>query len=347
MNKLIKRVTASLAVAFFVVLGAQATVHGARTDMIDVSDYNNGGHALTTQQYINLRNQYGVKAVTVKISEGQTWNASTARANITDAKQAGLYTNGYHFARYNSVYTAQIEARHAVQQAQIDGLGIGSVIVTDAESSAQSGVSKATNDQANQAFAQVVQQAGYRCDIYTMGSWVNTKMTVANGSGWIAYYPYHVTTNRYTNNHAWQFSSTQRFNGLAGSYDVSQLYDDYYTAGLNKNAVISNSQTTHVTTQTPVKSNKIAVDGYWGYNTTLGLQRVYGMKWQDGRISKPSALVRVMQKHLNVKQDGYLGRITYKAMEKRAGIRQDGYLSHPSAVVKYIQHSINAGVKPF
>lgn len=66
---------------------------------------------------------------------------------------AGLYTNGYHFARYNSVVTAQAEARHAVQQAQVDGLGIGSVIVTDAESSAQSGVSKTTNDQVNQAFA--------------------------------------------------------------------------------------------------------------------------------------------------------------------------------------------------
>lgn len=103
-----------------------------------------------------------------------------------------------------------------------------------------------------------------------------------------------------------------------------------------------------VTTSTSTKpSSAIAVDGYWGTKTTLGLQRVYGMRWQDGKVSSPSALVKVIQKHLNVRQDGYLGPITYKAMERRAGIRQDGYLSHPSLVVKYIQRSINSGVKPF
>ena len=346
MNK-IKRLVITFVVAFLVVIGIGGTAHAARTDMLDVSDYNNNGHALTTQQFVNLRNNYGIKAVTVKISEGQTWNASTARANISDASQAGLYTNGYHFARYNSVATAQAEARHAVQQAQVDGLGIGSVIVTDAESSAQSGVSKETNDQANQAFAQVVQQAGYRCDIYTMGSWVNSKMTVVNGTGWIAYYPYHVTTDRYTGNHAWQFSSTMAFAGLSGRYDVSQLYDNYYTANTDKNAVISNSQTTHVATQKAAKSNKIAVDGIPGYHTYLGLQRLYGMRYQDGKISKPSATVRVIQKHVGVTQDGYFGPITYRAMQRNLGTPVDGKVSRPSLMWKQIQRDINNGVKPF
>lgn len=334
-------------VAFLVVIGIEGTAHAARTDMLDVSDYNNNGQALTTQQYINLRNNYGIKAVTVKISEGQTWNASTAKDNISDASQAGLYPNGYHFARYNSVATAQAEARHAVQQAQVDGLGIGSVIVTDAESLAQSKVSKATNDQANQAFAQVVQQAGYRCDIYTMGSWVNTKMTVASGSGWIAYYPYHVTTDRYTGNHAWQFSSTMTFTGLAGRYDVSQLYDNYYTANTDKNAVISNDDTTHVATQTTAKSNKIAVDGMPGYHTYLKLQQLYGMRYQDGKISKPSATVKVIQKHVGVTQDGYFGPVTYRAMQRKLGTPVDGKVSRPSLMWKQIQRDINNGVKPF
>jgi GH25 family lysozyme M1 (1,4-beta-N-acetylmuramidase) len=346
LNK-IKQLVITFVVAFLVVIGIGGTAQAARTDMLDVSDYNNNEQALTTQQYINLRNNYGIKAVTVKISEGQTWNASTARANISDANQAGLYTNGYHFARYNSVVTAQAEARHAVQQAQVDGLGIGSVIVTDAESSAQSGVSKETNDQANQAFAQVVQQAGYRCDIYTMGSWVNSKMTVVNGTGWIAYYPYHVTTDRYTGNHAWQFSSTMAFAGLSGRYDVSQLYDNYYTANTDKNAVISNSQTTHVATQKAAKSNKIAVDGIPGYHTYLGLQRLYGMRYQDGKISKPSATVRVIQKHVGVTQDGYFGPITYRAMQRNLGTPVDGKVSRPSLMWKQIQRDINAGVKPF
>jgi hypothetical protein len=245
------------------------------------------------------------------------------------------------------VVTAQAEAHHAVQQAQVDGLGIGSVIVTDAESSAQSGVSKETNDQANQAFAQVVQQAGYQCDIYTMGSWVNTKMTVADGAGWIAYYPYHVTTDRYTGNHAWQFSSTMTFTGLAGRYDVSQLYDNYYTANTDKNAVISNADTTHVATQTVAKSNKIAVDGIAGHDTYLGLQKLYNMRYQDGKISKPSATVKVIQKHLGVTQDGYFGPVTYRAMQRKLGTPVDGRVSHPSIMWKQVQRDINNGVKPF
>ena len=346
MNK-IKQLVITSVVAFLVVIGIGGTAHAARTDMLDVSDYNNNGQALTTQQYINLRNNYGIKAVTVKISEGQTWNASTAKTNISNACQAGLYTNGYHFARYNTVATAQAEARHAVQQAQIDGLGVGSVIVTDAESTAQSKVSKATNDQANNAYAQVIQQAGYRCDIYTMGSWVNTKMTVASGSGWIAYYPYHVTTDRYTSNHAWQFSSTMTFTGLAGRYDVSQLYDNYYTANTDKNAVISNAQTTHVATQNAAKSNKIAVDGIPGYHTYLGLQKLYGMRYQDGKISKPSATVKVIQKHVGVTRDGYFGPVTYRAMQRKLGTLVDGKVSHPSLMWKQIQRDINNGMRPF
>jgi GH25 family lysozyme M1 (1,4-beta-N-acetylmuramidase) len=346
LNK-IKRLVITFVVAFLVVIGIGGTAHAARTDMLDVSDYNNNSHALTTQQFVNLRNNYGIKAVTVKISEGQTWNASTARANISDASQAGLYTNGYHFSRYNSVATAQAEARHAVQQAQVDGLGIGAVIVTDAESSAQSGVSKATNDQANQAFTQVVQQAGYRCDIYTMGSWVNTKMIISDGTGWIAYYPYHVTTDRYTSNHAWQFSSTMTFAGLSGRYDVSQLYDNYYTANTDKNAVISNDDTTHVTTNGNHSTAKIAVDGYAGYRTYLGLQHLYNMRWQDGRISSPSPFVKILQRHLGVHQDGYFGPVTYRAMQRKLGTPVDGKVSRPSLMWQQIQRDINKGVKPF
>lgn len=243
--------------------------------------------------------------------------------------------------------TAQAEARHAVQQAQVDGLGIGAVIVTDAESSAQSGVSKATNDQAHQAFSQIIQQAGYRCDIYTMGSWVNTKMTFDNGTGWIAYYPYHVTTDRYTSNHAWQFSSTMTFAGLSGRYDVSQLYDNYYTANTDKNAVISNADTTHVATQTAAKSNKIAVAGVAGHDTYLGLQKLYGMRYQDGKISKPSATVEVIQKHVGVTQDGYFGPTTYRAMQRKLGTPVDGKVSRPSLMWKQIQRDINNGVKSF
>lgn len=133
------------------------------------------------------------------------------------------------------------------------------------------------------------------------------------------------------------------FAGLSGRYDVSQLY----TANANKNAVISNSQTTHVATQTTTKSNKIAVDGIPGYNTYLGLQKLYNMRVQDGKISSPSATVKVIQKHVGVHQDGYFGPVTYRAMQRKLGTPVDGKVSRPSLMWKQIQRDINNGVKPF
>ena len=47
-------------------------VHAARMDMVDVS--NNNGY-MSTAEYTSMRNEFGVKAVTVKISEGDTYPA--------------------------------------------------------------------------------------------------------------------------------------------------------------------------------------------------------------------------------------------------------------------------------
>ncbi|KRM54830.1 peptidoglycan recognition protein family protein [Lacticaseibacillus sharpeae] len=107
------------------------------------------------------------------------------------------------------------------------------------------------------------------------------------------------------------------------------------------------------------------VDGYWGPATTLALQKVYNMKYQDGKISGQghnavtdaitgitygtggSPFVTVLQKHAGVKQDGKLGPATLKAMQKKMGTGADGKLSKPSAFVKAIQKDAFAGKKPF
>jgi len=98
---------------------------------------------------------------------------------------------------------------------------------------------------------------------------------------------------------------------------------------------------------TTYKAN-LTVDGIWGSATTLKLQQVYNMKYQDGKISKPSSLIKVLQKHLGVTQDGYLGPNTINAMERKAGLTHtDGKLSSPSYTVKYMQQQLNKGLKPF
>lgn len=233
------------------------TVNAARYDMIDVSNHNG---SISTSQFVNIRNQYGIKAVTTKLSEGTTYHDWTARSNIANAQAAGLFINGYHFARYYDVNSARNEAVWAVQCAKQDGLPIGAVLVSDVEASEQRGIGKATLNAANAEFKRVVEEAGYRYDVYTMGSWVWSKMDVYGG--WIAQYPYNVSVDKWTGNNAWQWSSTARLSGISGYLDVSQLYTDYYTGNLDKNAIISNTQTAQADTKTEAKHNTASDEDY-------------------------------------------------------------------------------------
>lgn len=224
----LKRERTILLAVFFslivVFLGA-TKVSAARADMVDVSN-NNG--AMTVANFQDMHDNYGVKAVVTKISEGTSFKDSTAANNIATAQQAGMYINGYHFAHYNSVASAIAEADYAGKLAQADGLPAGAVLATDVESSEQSSVSEAQNDADNQAFMKEVAKYGYRSTIYTMGSWVGSVMSV--DSGWIASYPYDPTDQEwYTSNHGWQWSSSYTFNGSYGNFDVSELYDNFFT----------------------------------------------------------------------------------------------------------------------
>lgn len=256
MKNLNKKLLLSLTilVGLFLSLGK---VDAARYDMIDVSNHNG---SISINQFVNIRNQYGVKAVTTKLSEGTTYHDWTARNNIANAQAAGLFINGYHFARYYDVNSARNEAVWAVQCAKQDGLPIGAVLVSDVEASEQRGISKATLNAANAEFKRIVEEAGYRYDVYTMGSWVWSKMDVYGG--WIAQYPYNVSVDKWTDNNAWQWSSTARLSGISGYLDVSQLYTDYYTGNLDKNAVISNAQTAQVDTKTEAKHNVASDEDY-------------------------------------------------------------------------------------
>ena len=231
------------------------TAQAARTDMVDVSNHN--GY-MTVGNFTAMRDQYGVKSVVTKISEGTYYHDYTAKNNISTAQQSGLYINGYHFARWSSVGGAQAEANYAVAMAKADGLPINAVLVADVEAEQQQRTPKNINDLAVMEFKRIVEQAGYRYDIYTSQSWKNNIVSVPAGTGWIAQYPYNVTADRHTQHHAWQWASDAVFNGSYGHFDVSQLYDNYYTGGQDKNAVISNSDTHHVDNQSQAKQEQPA-----------------------------------------------------------------------------------------
>lgn len=237
MNKM-RRIKALVASVLAVVLFC-SPVYAARTDMVDVSNHNGN---MTTSEYVSMRNNYGVKAITAKISEGTYYQDPYAATNIANAQAAGLYINGYFFCRYTSVESAKQEAQFAVNTAKADGLPVNAVLCADIEASQQASLSRSTNDAAIAAMKEVVEAGGYRFDTYSMSSWGDNHISWSNIK-WIANYPYNVTTDRYTAGHAWQWTDKQQFKDSYGGFDASQLYDNYYTGGLDKNAVISNQDT--------------------------------------------------------------------------------------------------------
>jgi len=234
--------TISVIALFFCVTNVQA----ASADMVDVSN-NNG--AMTVSNFKNMHDNYGVKAMVTKISEGTSFRDADAANNIAAAQAAGMYVSGYHFARYSDVASAIAEADYSAKLAQADGLPRGAVLATDVESSEQSSVSEAQNDADNQAFMKEVAKYGYRSTIYTMGSWVGSVMNV--DSGWIAAYPYDPTDqNWYTQNHGWQWTSSYKFSGSYGNFDVSELYDDFFTTYQAPDSTTSTDESSNTNSNT-------------------------------------------------------------------------------------------------
>ena len=263
MNKhKLKALILTVGAIFMAFLMVNVTSQAARMDMVDVS--NNNGY-MSTAEYTSMRNEFGVKALTVKISEGTTFKDGYAASNIANGQAAGLYVNGYHFAHYKTRAQAIAEADFAGQAAKAAGLPVGAVLATDVESAEEQGIlSQATNDRNNAAFMREIQKFGYRADIYTSGSWANNKMTIKGKTGWVAGYPYVMSGQKwYTNNNAWQWSGSAHFRISYGGFDVSQLYTDYYTAGqkstvkpTNKDAVKANNQGANKNTSKPSNSVK-------------------------------------------------------------------------------------------
>lgn len=283
--KLLKKLAVSLASVALVVPLSIGAVSAARTDMVDVSNHNGN---MTTAEYVSMRNNYGVKAITAKISEGTYYKDPYAATNIANAQAAGLYINGYFFCRYTSVESAKQEAQFAVDTAKADGLPVNAVLCADIEASQQASLSKSTNDAAIAAMKQVVEAGGYRFDVYSMSSWGDNHISWSNIK-WIANYPYNVTSDRYTAGHAWQWTDKQQFKDSYGGFDASQLYDNYYTGGLDKNAVISNQDThdvshvngnnnkpssnSNMTAESNSSSNEdYAQSGVFTANTTLNIR---------------------------------------------------------------------------
>lgn len=143
-----------------------------------------------------------------------------------------------------------------------------------------------------------------------------------------------------------------------------------YVTGVSQSASTgvsqeSNGNSTSGSVEQPSASGDIDVDGYWGRNTTKKLQKHFGL-YVDGIISsqyavyensnpglvggwdwvsspKGSPTIRAIQKVVGVEQDGIIGPLTIKAMQRHFGTPVDGEIWGPSAMVKKMQAALNEG----
>ncbi|MFC6178102.1 GH25 family lysozyme [Weissella sagaensis] len=216
-----------------------------RVDMIDVSNHNG---AMTSPEFTYMRNNYGLKAITTKISEGVGFHDWTAKGNIAAAQQAGVYINGYHYLRSTTVAGAIQEAQYAVNMAKADGLPVGAVLAVDIENQNQIAMGRAMQPIARAFEAEVARYGGYRSTTYTGGSAIS--VSPDGEKAWIAQYPYVPTADmkHYSTEHAWQWTSKQTFASSLGVFDANILYDNFFTAGTDKDAIVPN-----VTPTKPIK----------------------------------------------------------------------------------------------
>ena len=110
----------------------------------------------------------------------------------------------------------------------------------------------------------------------------------------------------------------------------------------------------------PPSAKTIAVDGYWGKDTTRRLQEIFGTpvdgivsdqpkihksknpglvggwEWSD-KPKNGSKLIKAIQRKVVVDDDGFIGPETIKGLQAWMGTEQDGFISSPSALVKALQ----------
>ena len=110
----------------------------------------------------------------------------------------------------------------------------------------------------------------------------------------------------------------------------------------------------------PTTKPALKVNGTWDKATTTALQKalktivdgiisgqyrnsvteeIYGVEYGKGG----SLVVRKLQAKIGAKVDSYIGRETITKLQKYLGTYQDGVISKPSAMVKELQHRLNAG----
>lgn len=208
-------------------------------DFIDVSHWNNDdGLPLSFYQTMKAG---GINAVVVKVSDGQSYVDPAASVNIANAKQAGMAVHAYHYARFKSIVQAEAEAKWFDKKLKLVGFDRSKdgYVVVDVEDGSLKSVGASNLTEYTNTFINTMKSLGYsKIDLYTGHSFFNnelqpSKLTISKP--WLARYPLYPETGQPTpvwyngQKGAWQWSSTYKFAGIPGYFDVSEDYAGKYT----------------------------------------------------------------------------------------------------------------------
>jgi GH25 family lysozyme M1 (1,4-beta-N-acetylmuramidase) len=243
MKKLTKRITTlaltlGLAFSFGFVNHPKASTQ-PDIDFIDVSHHNSEkGLPLAFYQTVKAA---GVKAVVVKVSEGEYYVDPAASVNVANARQAGLIVNAYHFARYKSNAAAKAEADWFDRKLKLVGFDKNKdgYVVVDVEDPTLANSPDKLTEYTN-TFIREMKKLGYkRVDLYSGSYFYNSRLKPKSldvDKPWLASYPANPVKNQPTANFsngrgAWQWAQDYRFIGMAGYgyFDVNEDYAAKYT----------------------------------------------------------------------------------------------------------------------
>ncbi len=232
-------------------IGDSQYTHG---DAIDVASY----QSWLNQDDFNKLKQLGIKAVVVKLTEGQSYVNPAATKQINYAKNAGLIVSVYHYARFNNATTGYAEGQHIANTMENLGLGQDTLIFADMED--HSTYSNDVRGNLN-SFWNALTAAGFNNHgVYTGGGYPYHEAaseTVGKAKTWWSQYPFVPTNNGYYEKEwknlgygAWQFSSTAYIPGREsmGALDLS----------IDFNGLFSKSDTTEKTV-----TQQVFKDGHW------------------------------------------------------------------------------------
>ena len=148
----------------------------------------------------------------------------------------------------------------------------------------------------------------------------------------------------------------------SGVYEIKGEIDPTKVFFVDDSNVIKNTKgmkwTKYIEEVNKPNINKLSTDGRWSVEFTKALQNYFGTS-VDGIISGQlliipnvkvmkkgnggSQLIRAIQKWCVINQDGYLGKSTVRAMQKKMGTKVDGIISDKSSLVYQIQLKLNEG----